>query len=138
MTTAANQPSSASPTTTTTTAATTATTTVVLKRIDPLTAARTAFIVALAVGVTMLVAFMLLWVFLSATGVFDAILGTFGDVFSTGGGVSFFSLLRTFGFALVVVAVQILATTAIAALYAIIYNLTVKYTGGIRVDLAQK
>lgn len=117
---------------------TAATTTVALKRIDPLTAAKTAFIVALALGVTMLVAFMLLWVFLSATGVFDAILGTFGDVFTSGGGVSFFSLLRTFGLGLVAVAVQILATTAGATLYAVIYNLTVKYTGGVRVDLAQK
>lgn len=113
-------------------------TTVVLKRIDPWTAARTAFIVALALGVTMLVAFMLLWVFLSATGVFDAILGTFGDVFASSGGVSFFSLLRTFGLGLVAVAVQILATTVSAALYAVIYNLTVKYTGGVRMDLAQK
>ena len=110
---------------------------VVRKRIDPWTTARTAFIVSLALGVSLLVVFMVVWVFLAATGVFDAILSTFGDVFSGGSGISFFSLLRTFGLGLVVVAVQIVTTTVGAALYAMIYNLTVKYTGGIKVNLAQ-
>lgn len=111
---------------------------VVLKRIDPWTTARTAFVVSLALGVAMLVAFMLLWVFLAVTGVFDAILGTLGDIFASGGGVSIFSFLRALGSALIVVAMQVLAMTVGAGLYAVIYNLTVKYTGGIRVNLAQE
>lgn len=110
---------------------------VTVSRIDPWSSARTAFIVSMAVSLTLLVVITVVWFFLSVTGVIDAIQGSFGNILGTGikGGVSLLEFVRVLGLGLIVCAVQIVTTSVSAALFAMMYNITVGYTGGIKVDL---
>lgn len=110
---------------------------VTIARIDPWSTARTAFIVSLAISLTLTVVITIVWFFLSVTGVIDAIQGSFGNILGTGvkGGVSLFGFVRVLGLGLVVSAIQILTTSVSAALFAMMYNLTVGFTGGIKADL---
>lgn len=110
---------------------------VTIARIDPWSTARTAFIVSLAISLSLTVVVTVVWFFLSVTGVIDAIQGSFGNILGTGvqGGVSLFGFVRVLGLGLIVSAIQILTTSAAAALFAMMYNLTVSFTGGIKVDL---
>ncbi len=110
---------------------------VTVSRIDPWSTARTAFIVSMAVSLTLLVVVTVVWFFLSVTGVIDAIQGSFGNILGTGikGGVSLVEFVRVLGLGLIVSAVQIVTTSVSAALFAMMYNVTVGYTGGIKVDL---
>jgi len=110
---------------------------VTVSRIDPWSAARTAFIVSLAISLSLTVVVTIVWFFLSVTGVIDAIQGSFGNILGTGvqGGVSLFGFVRVLGLGLIVSAIQILTTSAAAALFAMMYNLTVSFTGGIKVSL---
>lgn len=110
---------------------------VTVSRIDPWSTARTAFIVSMAVSLTLVVVVTIVWFFLSVTGVVDAIQGSFGNILGTGikGGVSLFAFVRVLGLGLIVAAIQIVTTSVAAALFAMMYNLTVGYTGGVRVTL---
>jgi len=110
---------------------------VTIARIDPWSTARTAFIVSLAISLTLTVVITIVWFFLSVTGVIDAIQGSFGNILGTGvkGGVSLFGFVRVLGLGLIVSAIQILTTSVSAALFAMMYNLTVGFTGGIKADL---
>ena len=110
---------------------------VTVSRIDPWSTARTAFIVSLAISLSLTVVVTIVWFFLSVTGVIDAVQGSFGNILGTGvqGGVSLFGFVRVLGLGLIVSAIQILTTSAAAALFAMMYNLTVSFTGGVKVSL---
>lgn len=102
---------------------------------------RTAFILSLAVAVVIVVAVILLWLFLRSTGVIAELDGTVGDFVggssSTFSLSSLFSLTRVLGFALMLSAVEIVLLTALATLFAVLYNLAVGMAGGIEVTLVE-
>jgi hypothetical protein len=101
-----------------------------------------AFLLSLALFVVGVVAVFVLWTVLDAMGVFTAIGGTIEDV--TGAGstidfdiVEFLALRRVLGFTLMVSAVNVVLLTALATLYAFLYNLAAGVVGGFEVTLSE-
>lgn len=113
-----------------------------LSRLDPWTVMKTAFILSIGLAVVVVVATMLLWMVLSASGTFDAINQTVNDV--SGGSANslnigeFFSFGKVMGFALLMAAFEIVLTSALSTVIAAIYNVTVGFTGGIEVTLSEE
>lgn len=112
-----------------------------IEEINPWSAARTAFLLGLSLAATITVTFTVLYLFLTALGLFDAIDRVLGDVTGTGaldaGISSSLSLMRVFVVSLVVGVFQTVVLTALAAVFAFIYNATVAITGGLEVTLSE-
>ena len=85
-----------------------------------------------------IVATIVLWVLLSAAGVFEAVIGLFKDVSGNGGGVNFLSLGRLVGLSMVVSAIEIVLVSGLATLFAVLYNLSVGFTGGVEVTFTDR
>lgn len=113
----------------------------VLTRIDPWSVTRTAFILSLSVAIVIVVAVLLLWVFLRAAGLFDAVGGTVSDLLGGSSSVvsidALLSFPRVLGFSLLVAAIEVVLLTLLTTLFAFIYNLTVGLAGGVEVTLAE-
>ncbi len=112
-----------------------------VSRIDPWSTMKTAFMLSLGLAVVLVVAILLLWMVLAASGVFDAFNQAINDVggqasssFDIGGVLSFG---RVIGFALLLAAFEIVMTSALATLIAALYNVTVGFTGGVEVTLSE-
>lgn len=112
-----------------------------IEEINPWSAVRTAFLLGAATAVTLVVTTSVLYLFVSALGLFDAIDRVLGDVTGTGavdaGISSALSLGRVIVFASLIGVFQTIVTTALAAVFAFIYNATVPFTGGLQVTLAE-
>ena len=112
-----------------------------IEEIDPWSAARTAFLLGVSLAATITVTFTVLYLFLTALGLFDAIDRVLGDVTGTGaldaGISSSLSLVRVFVVSLVVGIFQTVVLTALAAVFAFIYNATVAISGGLEVTLSE-
>lgn len=110
-------------------------------RLDPWSVMKTAFMLSVSVGIVLLVATALLWWTLDVTGVFDAIGRTVDDVAGTSTtSFNFLSLVgfsRVMGVALVLTAVEVVLGSALATLWAFLYNLSVGLTGGVEVTLSE-
>jgi hypothetical protein len=102
---------------------------------------KTAFMLSVSVAIVSVMAVALLWWSLDVTGVFAAIGRTVNDVTSTGtSSFDFLSLIafsRIMGIALVLAAVEIVLASALATLFAFLYNLSVGLTGGLEVTLSE-
>ena len=110
-----------------------------VSRLDPWSVAKVAFVLAIALGVVTVVAVSVLWFVLNALDVFGTLARTANDVI--GSATSDFDLeallsfQRVVGLTAVFVSVQVILTSAAAALVAVMYNLTVGLTGGVEVVL---
>jgi hypothetical protein len=103
-----------------------------LTHIDPWSAAKRAFVLGVTIAGVIIVATIVLWLLLSAAGVFEAVSGLWNDASgSTGSGVSFLSLGRLLGLAMVVSAIEIVLLSVLSTLFAVLYNLSVGFTGGV-------
>ena len=110
-----------------------------LTHLDPWSVAKAAFMLGVTIAGVIMVATIALWLMLSAAGVFDAITGLFRDVSGSGsGGISFLSLGRLLGLSMVVSAIEIVLLSALSTLFAVLYNLSVGFTGGIEVTLTDR
>ena len=113
---------------------------VYVTRLDPWSVAKAAFLLALAVGIVIVVAVGFVFWTLDSTGALDAVSRTVDDVLGTGG----FDLLtslefsRVLGLAAVLASVEIVLVSALATLFAFLYNVTVGLTGGIEVVLSDE
>ena len=112
-----------------------------VSRLDPWSVMKTAFMLSVSIGIVLLMATALLWWTLDVTGVFAAIGRTIDDV--AGSGTSSFDFLslvsfsRVMGIALVLTAIEIVLGSALATLFAFLYNLSVGLTGGLEVTLSE-
>lgn len=110
-------------------------------RLDPWSVMKTAFMLSISIGIVVLVATALLWWTLDVTGVFAAIGRTVDDVAGTStSSFDFLSLVgfgRVMGVALVLTAIEIVLGSALATLFAFLYNLSVGLTGGVEVTLSE-
>jgi len=103
--------------------------------IDFWSVVKLSFLIALCLGIVLVVASFLIWVVLNSTGVFDKINSLLGDVLSQGS----FDISDTFGlgqvmlFAFVIAILNTICGTAIGAISALLYNLSVRLTGGLLV-----
>jgi hypothetical protein len=112
-----------------------------VEEIDPWSAVRTAFLLGVATAATIMVTFSVLYLFLSALGLFEAIDRVLGDVTGTGAmdaGVSgALSLSKVLTFSLLIGVFETVVVTALAAVFAFMYNATVPLTGGLGLTLTE-
>jgi hypothetical protein len=114
-----------------------------LMRVDPWSVMKTAFLLSVALGITMFVAVALLWSVLDAADVFT----TVGDLVreltmseASGTGVNiedYTSLTRVLGFTTLIAVVDVVLVTALATLGAFLYNLSAGLLGGLELTLAE-
>ena len=112
-----------------------------LTRLDPGSVMKTAFMISISIAVVLLVATGVLWWVLDVTGVFAAIGRTVNDIAGTSTTsfdfMSLVSFSRVMGLTLVLAAVEIVLGSALATLFAFLYNLSVGLTGGLEVTLSE-
>jgi hypothetical protein len=103
---------------------------------------KTTFVLSLGIAIVIIVAVVLVWGILAALGVFTSINEAIRSV--AGAGSSVFDVEAFFGLSRVVIASLVLATiniilmTALATLFAFMYNLTVPFTKGVEVTLSEE
>ena len=107
-----------------------------LVNIEVWSAARAGFFVTVAIGVATIVGFFAMWLVVGQLGLFASLntllAGAFGD-----GGIDVeqqLSLPRVISFAFGLSIFNVIVGTALAALYAMIFNVIGKITGGIAVS----
>jgi len=93
------------------------------------------FLIWLCLGIVLIVAAVLIWIVLSSTGIFDTLNGLLRDIL----GNEKFSITDSFGLGQVVLFSSVIAVlntvtgTILGAIGALLYNLSVRFTGGILV-----
>ena len=103
-----------------------------LTHVDPWSITKGAFVLGVTIAGVLIVATAVLWIILSAAGVFEAVSKLWNDASgSTGIGISFLSLGRLLGLVMVISAIEIVLLTVLSTLFAVLYNLSVGFTGGI-------
>lgn len=103
--------------------------------LDFWSAVKLAFLISITLGIVLVVVNVLVWIVLDTTGVFDSIDGMFGSVlneknFSI---TASFSLAQVAAFSTIVAILNVAVGTAIGAIIATLYNLSVRITGGLLV-----
>ena len=108
-----------------------------ITRLDPWSAAKSSFMLGLTIAGVIIVATVALWLLLSAAGVFEAVTGLFQSVSgnSNSSGVNFLSLGRLVGLSMVISAIEIVLLSVLSVIFAVLYNLSVGFTGGIEVSV---
>jgi hypothetical protein len=103
--------------------------------IDVWSLVKLSFLVWLCLGIVLIVASVLIWVVLFSTGIFDTLDATLRDML----GDEEFAIANSFGIAQVVLFSFIIAVlntivgTALGAVGGFLYNLSVRFTGGLLV-----
>jgi Transmembrane domain of unknown function (DUF3566) len=94
-----------------------------------------AFLIWVCLGIVLVVATVLIWIVLFSTGVFGKLDSAFQDILSDPN----FHIANNFGlgqtglFALVVAILNVVVGTVLAAIASLLYNLSVRFTGGLLV-----
>ncbi|PPL19824.1 DUF3566 domain-containing protein [Microterricola pindariensis] len=102
--------------------------------IDFWSAVKLSFLIAVCLAIVTIVGTFLIYTVLDQTQIFDEADRLFKDV--TGGSAtltSFISLPQVMGFTTVVALLDLVVVTALGAIMAVLYNFSVKVTGGILV-----
>jgi len=115
-----------------------------VSRFEPWSVMKFSFIMSLVCFVVLLVAVTVLYMILSGLGVFDAISSTINDLTreqgAKAGGLdaaSWFSFARVFGYTTLIGLLNVLLITALATVWAVIYNLAADFVGGVEVTLKE-
>ncbi len=93
------------------------------------------FLVWVCLGIALIVAAVLIWVVLYSTGIFETLDQTLADITATPD----FRIVDSFGlgtvalFAVVIALLNTIVGTALGAISAVLYNLSVRLTGGLLV-----
>jgi hypothetical protein len=102
--------------------------------IDFWSAVKLSFLIALCLGIVTIVATFLIFTVLSGTGIFGKIDTLYADIAGSSSDLaSILSIGNVMGFAVVVAVLNTVVITALGAVYAVLYNLSVKITGGLLV-----
>ncbi|UOE43410.1 DUF3566 domain-containing protein [Agromyces larvae] len=102
--------------------------------IDFWSAVKLSFLVAVCLAVINIVATFLVYTVLNSTEIFDQVNSIVKDVAGSGTDLTaIFSMGNVMGFAIVTSLINLVVTTAIGAIIAVLYNLSVKITGGLLV-----
>ena len=107
-----------------------------LVSIEVWSAARAGFFVTVAIGVATIVGFFAMWLVVGQLGLFSSLNTLLAGAFGQGGidVEQQLSLPRVMSFAFGVSIFNVIVGTALAALYAMIFNVIGKITGGIAVS----
>jgi Transmembrane domain of unknown function (DUF3566) len=102
--------------------------------IDFWSALKLSFLVSLCFGIALVVSTFLIWVILNSTSVFASLDAMLTDIIGND-----FSLTETIGlpqvmmFALIVALLNVVSVTVLGAVMSVLYNLSVRLTGGLLV-----
>ncbi|RZU66954.1 transmembrane protein DUF3566 [Microterricola gilva] len=102
--------------------------------VDFWSAVKLSFLVSICLAIITIVGTFLIYTVLDSTGIFDEADKLFKDI--TGGAQSLseiLSLPQVMGFTVVVALLDLVVVTALGAIMAVLYNLSVKVTGGVLV-----
>jgi hypothetical protein len=105
-----------------------------LKSIEVWSAVKLGFFVSVALAIATIVGAFLLWLVLSSAGVFGSVAGLLSSVLGDGSGVNLeaeFGLGNVMGTAVTLALLNVVLTTALAAVWAAIFNLISKMVGGV-------
>lgn len=103
--------------------------------IDFWSVVKLAFLISVAIGIITVVATFLIWAILNQTGIFDDLDALLRDIL----GDSNFSIQDAFNvgqimlFSIVVAILNVVVGTVLGAIVAVLYNLSVRITGGLLV-----
>ena len=108
--------------------------------VDFWSADKLSFLLGLTLAIITIVVVYLVYTVLAQTGVFDEVNGLVQDI---AGAEAFdlntiISLPQIMGFAVVVAVLNTIVTTALGAIVALLYNLSVKITGGLLVGFTNQ
>ena len=106
--------------------------------IDFWSTVKLSFLVAVSLGIVLVVSTVLVYLVLQSTGVFTRLDSVLADILSSGDNEAFsigesFSLLTVTFFAFIVAVLNIVVGTALGAITSILYNFSVRLTGGLLV-----
>lgn len=102
--------------------------------VDFWSAVKLSFLIAVTLGIIMVVASMLVWIVLDGTGIFDRLNKLLSDILNEPFNVtSSFSLVQVGLFSVVVAILNTIVGTALGAITAMLYNFSVRITGGLLV-----
>jgi len=103
--------------------------------IDFWSAVKLSFLVAICGAILLLVATLFVWIVLNSLGVIQQVDSVFSDIIGDDATslTSVFSLGQVMFFASIVAVLNIVGGTAIGAISALLYNLSVRLTGGLLV-----
>ena len=107
-----------------------------LRRIDPWSAMKTGFVLAIGLGLMYVVAAVLLYLFASAAGVFESFNSTFSELTGSEGPFAF-TLVGVLTISLVFAVIEVVVTTLLFAVIAMLYNASASVTGGVSVKLGE-
>lgn len=113
-----------------------------LVRVDPWSVTKVTFALTVALMIVAVVAVTILWIVLSFAGVWDQINSSVTSVLSDNS--NSFDITRYLGFGrivgltLVVSAINVVITTAVATIGAYLYNLAAQLLGGVDITLAEE
>ena len=98
------------------------------------------FLWSIILGIVTVVAAFLIWSLLNQTGVFNSINSVLTEIAGQGNFNlnDFASLGQVMGFAVIVAILDVIVITALGAIAAVLYNLTVKITGGVMLGFTNK
>lgn len=103
--------------------------------IDVWSLVKLSFLVWLCLGIVLIVASVLIWVVLFSTGIFDTLDATLRDML----GDEEFAIANSFGigqvvlFSFIIAVLNTIVGTALGAVGGFLYNLSVRFTGGLLV-----
>jgi hypothetical protein len=112
-----------------------------VKRVDPWSVLKLAFVLSVALFFVWLVAVGVLYGVLDGMGVWDKLNGTyteFAQNTSGGGGGPLITASRVFGIAAIIGAINIVLITALATVGAFVYNVSADLAGGLEITLAER
>ncbi len=103
---------------------------------------KTSLLLSIALGIVTVVAVAVIWAVLNASGLWDSINRTVGEVVGSQQGDGFriqdyVGTERVLGFTMLVAAVDVVLITVVATLGAFLYNLAAALLGGLEVVLAE-
>jgi hypothetical protein len=103
--------------------------------IDFWSVVKLSFLIWLCLGIALVVASVLVWVVLNSTGIFGKLDDTLAEILSD---PEFhvsntFGLIQVGGFSVVVALLNTVVGTVLGAIGALLYNLSVRFTGGLLV-----
>ncbi len=111
----------------------------IIRRLDPWSVAKSSFMLGIVIAGVLIIATTVIWLILSAAGVFDSVTSVFSkDADSTSSGINMVSFARLIGVSMLIGAVEIVLLTVFSAVFAQLYNLSVGFTGGIKVTVGKE
>lgn len=114
-----------------------------IARVDPWSVMKTSMVFCVALGIIMVVAVLVVWSIIEASGALDLLQETINAVIGNPDGSgnieisSYVDRWRVLGFTMLVAVANVVLMTAISTLMAFLYNLTSSILGGLEITLAE-